>query len=59
MTSSQSNTARRSNLDRLVDEWHNGAGAEEALHEYLGWTWDEYRAYVERGVFPPEREGSA
>lgn len=32
-------------LEDLIDEWHRGVGA-QPLHEFLGWSWDEYRHWV-------------
>lgn len=37
-----------------IERWHMGDGEEMELHEYLGWTWDEYSLWVEQGVLPPE-----
>ena len=28
--------------DKMVEDWHNGAGEGMELHEYLGLTWEEY-----------------
>jgi hypothetical protein len=36
-----------SDIDDFVERWHQGDAA-EALHEYLGMTWDEYRLWTER-----------
>lgn len=38
-------------IDDLIDDWHTGADARE-LHEFLGWTWAEYAAFVERNEIP-------
>lgn len=38
-------------VDDKVEAWHN-SDSSLLLHEYLGWTFDEYRAYVERNVIP-------
>lgn len=38
-------------IDDKIDAWHN-SDSELKLHEYLGWTWDEYRAYVEKTTLP-------
>ena len=43
-------------VDELVREWHRGHGNGRALHAYLGLTPDEYRAFVDRAVFPPGYE---
>jgi hypothetical protein len=33
-------------IDDAVDAWHEGAGLGMELHEYLGWTEEEYSAWV-------------
>lgn len=52
-------------IDNAIDRWHmapvedpDDECVDIPLHKFLGWTWDEYRAYTERGVIPPEREGA-
>jgi hypothetical protein len=51
---------RAQRIDDAVEAWHvSGPDETRELHEYLGWTWDEYRAYVERNVYPPERSEPA
>ncbi|MGY1946670.1 hypothetical protein [Nocardia asiatica] len=42
-------------IDDLIDAWHNGAGYGMPLYEYLGWTWNEYKAWVENPAAVPER----
>jgi hypothetical protein len=34
-------------IDDFVDEWHE-SGPEVPLHEYLGFSWDDYRLWVEQ-----------
>ncbi len=34
-----------------IDEWHN-SNSEVSLHDFLGWTFLEYYAYVKTGVIP-------
>ena len=34
-------------IDDFVDRWHDG-DATIPLHEFLGFTWDEYALWVER-----------
>jgi hypothetical protein len=40
-------------IDDRIDEWHTMDDAEyialgePALHEYMGWTWEEYVRWVE------------
>ena len=36
-----------------ADEWHN-SDSNLTLHEFLGWTWEQYKAYVEDGLIPDE-----
>ena len=33
-------------MDNLIDAWHDGAGEDQKLHEFLGMTWDEYCQWV-------------
>lgn len=41
-------------LDK-IDAWHfDGAGEGLALHEYLGWTWNQYRDWAITGELPDE-----
>lgn len=35
----------------MIDAWHE-SDSDKELHEYLGWTWDEYRHYVENNALP-------
>lgn len=34
-------------IDTAIDEWHEWDNSGMELHEYLGWTWEEYAAWVE------------
>lgn len=34
--------------DRIA-QWHDGDGAGQELHEYLGLTWDEYKNWIQTG----------
>jgi hypothetical protein len=34
-----------SNLDDLIDEWHDG-DYDIPLHEFLGMTWEEYKTWL-------------
>jgi len=36
-------------INDAIDAWHNGKGYGVTLHDYLGWTWEEYAHYVENG----------
>lgn len=42
-------------LDK-IDEWHEGAGKGKELHEYLGWSKEEYAAWVEQRDRDKKRE---
>lgn len=38
--------ARDRDVDTFIAQWHSGlAGTGLELHEYLGFTWDEYRVW--------------
>lgn len=41
-------------LDDLVDLWHEGAGGDLPLHEFLGMTWPEYSAWTKDGTLPEQ-----
>ena len=45
-------------IDNLIDEWHNDQETTLSLHEYLGWTWEQYARYVESGTIPEETCGT-
>jgi hypothetical protein len=35
-------------IDDLIDEWHTGEHSIK-IHEFLGWTLEEYKIFVETG----------
>ncbi|HTU59574.1 MAG TPA: hypothetical protein VMF89_14085 [Polyangiales bacterium] len=39
-------------VETKIEEWHDAEGGGVALHEWLGWSVEEYAAYVERGKLP-------
>jgi hypothetical protein len=39
-------------LDDMIDEWHRSVNLDMSLHEYLGWTWVEYKHWVETNEQP-------
>lgn len=43
-------------LDARIEAWHNAPDdsqvAQMSLHEYLGWTWEEYKSWVQKGIQP-------
>lgn len=43
-------------LDDKIEEWHNGDGNGQELHEYLGWTETEYRRWFATGWKPGDPE---
>jgi hypothetical protein len=45
-------------IDNAVDAWHEGGGHGVQLHEYLGWTWEQYGHWAETGT-PPDHTGNA
>lgn len=36
-----------------IDEWHEG-NSELELHEFLGWTWEDYGRWAMTGLMPGE-----
>jgi hypothetical protein len=43
------------NIDDRIDAWHDGGGRNLELHEYLGWTREQYKAWLERSEYPTEK----
>lgn len=39
-------------IDAAIERWHSGHGMGQQLHEYLGWTWEEYGHWVETNEKP-------
>lgn len=39
-------------VDDAIDAWHDGAGPGQSLHEYLGWTWEQYAHWVQTNEIP-------
>lgn len=38
-------------IELMIAEWHDSDSGLD-LHEYLGWTWEEYSHYVETRELP-------
>lgn len=61
MTNKYDLTKREEAIDAAIENWHvkpvSWRGGEE-LHEYLGWTWLEYKLWVEKGILPVPRKGA-
>ena len=47
---------RSADVDAAVEAWHSGAGDGLELHEYLGWSWEQYARWVDDGIAPDEEE---
>lgn len=45
-------------IDDAIERWHEGSGMDVPLHEYLGWTWDEYRAWLQDSCISPSLGGN-
>lgn len=45
------NAAMHEFINDKIDEWHKG-NSNKQLHEYLGWSWEEYKLFVEKSVIP-------
>jgi hypothetical protein len=46
----------------IIENWHikpESWREGEELHEHLGWTWLEYKLWVEKRILPPPRDGAA
>jgi len=39
-------------IDNKVDEWHDSTSNTGSLYEFLGFTENEYKRYVESNVVP-------
>ncbi len=39
-------------IDNKVCEWHKSLGNGCSLHEFLGFTRDEYKVFVEKNIIP-------
>ena len=53
-------TVREARIEDFIARWHDAPPGEldGPLHEEMGWTWEEYAAWTQSGVLPPEREGA-
>lgn len=52
--------SRKHEVDDAISLWHTtvGEGSQDlSLCQHLGWTWEEYKAFTERGELPPKRDG--
>lgn len=55
ISESRPETPREKEINDKIDLWHfNLEGQGQELHEFLGWTWEEYVEWVETGVIPDE-----
>ena len=43
-----SNDEAQEEMDNSIELWHRGYGVGQKLYEYLGFTWDEYKEWVEQ-----------
>jgi hypothetical protein len=55
VASSRSRVPNAEDIDDAIEAWHEGAGSGLHLHEYLGWTWDEYVDWVRDADVIPQR----
>jgi hypothetical protein len=39
-------------IEDKIEEWHEGAGPDKELHEYLGFTLDEYKDWFKTNLVP-------
>lgn len=52
------NPDRNRRILDAIDHWHEAHAIGQPLHDYLGWTEDEYASWVQTNVPPIEREGA-
>lgn len=45
-------------IDGLIDDWHGADEDGVSLHEYLGWTWAQYKRWGEEGEVPEQDDTS-
>lgn len=38
-------------IEQYIEKWHEG-NSQQSLHDYLGLTWDQYKAWAETGKIP-------
>jgi hypothetical protein len=55
-TATSEPTANESELDELVERWHNCEDSDLPLHEFLGISWDEYARWVQHPTPVPEEK---
>ncbi len=39
-------------VEAMIDEWHKDPLLDLELHEFLGWSWQEYATWAETGETP-------
>lgn len=39
-------------IEDAISRWHEDGDETRSLHEYLGWTWEEYKRWGETDVKP-------
>lgn len=45
-------------FDNKIQEWHEGAGGDVEVHEYLGITLEEYQDWFRTGEVPESLRGA-
>jgi hypothetical protein len=43
-------------IDDIIDKWHAGEIKCEHLHDALGWTWEQYKYWVENSIVPIQKK---
>lgn len=42
-------------IEDIIHTWHDGGGGEGIeVYEYLGWSWDQYKAWLSKPDAAPE-----
>lgn len=39
-----------------IGEWHDRTDDGQSLHDYLGWTWEQYKTWAETGKIPESED---
>jgi len=42
-------------INNAIAAWHDGAGGDKSLHDFLGWSFEEYAAWVSDEHAIPDR----
>lgn len=52
LPSPKTETRTDDQIDDAIELWHGGHGMGGEIYEYLGWTWEQYKHWVETSEKP-------